>query len=151
MRRIAAFPPHSLRTRFSKEQLKQSGGGVAIIIFSNEIFQDASGNPKEPLNKSSAALSGSFAPTDRFGTKSPVDRSCDFIRGSLIILIKNQYQTVKNVRKRQRRQVMRRSGILRSGRRRCGAPAPACPQNRWRCHRCTARRSAYRPREGRAW
>ena len=51
---------------FPKEQLKLSGGGVAIIIFSNEIFQDASGNPKEPLNKSSAALSGSFAPTYRF-------------------------------------------------------------------------------------
>ena len=66
MRRIAAFPPHPLRTRFSKEQLKLSGGGVAIITFSNETFQDASGNPKEPLNKSSAALSGSFAPTDRF-------------------------------------------------------------------------------------
>ena len=30
---------------FPKEQLKQSGGGVAIITFSNETFQDASGNP----------------------------------------------------------------------------------------------------------
>ena len=45
MRRIAAFPPHPLRTRFSKEQLKQSGGGVAIITFWNETVQDASGNP----------------------------------------------------------------------------------------------------------
>ena len=46
MRRLAAFPPHPLRTRFSKEQLKlSSGGGVAIITFSNETFQDASGNP----------------------------------------------------------------------------------------------------------
>ena len=46
VRRIAAFPPHPLRTRFSKEQLKlSSGGGVAIITFSNETFQDASGNP----------------------------------------------------------------------------------------------------------
>ena len=66
MRRLAAFPPHPLRTRFSKEQLKQSGGGVAIITFSNETFQDASGNPKEPLNKSRAALSGPFAPTYQF-------------------------------------------------------------------------------------
>ena len=66
MRRFAAFPPHPLRTRFSKEQLKQSGGGLAIITFSNETFQDASGNPKEPLNQSSAALSGPFAPTYRF-------------------------------------------------------------------------------------
>ena len=65
VRRFAAFPPHPLRTRFSKEQLKQSGG-VAIITFSNETFQDASGNPKEPLNQSAAALNGSFAPTDRF-------------------------------------------------------------------------------------
>ena len=55
---------------------------------------------KEPLNKSSAALSGSFVPTDRFEnleihkvflqfpnlnleTKSLADRSCDLIRGSL--------------------------------------------------------------------
>ena len=46
MRRIAAFPPHPLRTRFSKEQLKlSSGGGVAIITFCNETFRDASGNP----------------------------------------------------------------------------------------------------------
>ena len=46
MRRIAAFPPHPLRTRFSKEQLKlSSGGGVAIITFCNETFQNASGNP----------------------------------------------------------------------------------------------------------
>ena len=46
MRRIAAFPPQPLRTRFSKEQLKlSSGGGVAIITFWNETFQDASGNP----------------------------------------------------------------------------------------------------------
>ena len=54
----------------------------------------------EPLNKSSAALSGSFAPTYRFEnleirkgflrfpnlnleTKSLADRSCDLIRGSL--------------------------------------------------------------------
>ena len=80
---------------FPKEQLKlSSGGGVAIITFSNETFQDASGNPKEPLNQSSAALSGSFAPTFRFEnleirkgflqfsnlnleTKSLADRSCD--------------------------------------------------------------------------
>ena len=57
---------------------------------------------KEPLNKSSAALSGSFAPTYRFEnleihkvflrfpnlnleTKSLADHSCDLIRGSLII------------------------------------------------------------------
>ena len=46
VRRIAAFPPHPLCTRFSKEQLKQSGGGVAIITFWNGTFQDASGNPK---------------------------------------------------------------------------------------------------------
>mgnify|MGYP004486302373 CR=1 FL=1 len=47
VRRFAAFPPHPLRTRFSKEQLKQNrGGGVAIITFSNETVQDASGNPK---------------------------------------------------------------------------------------------------------
>ena len=47
VRRIAAFPLHPLRTRFSKEQLKlSSGGGVAIITFSNETVQDASGNPK---------------------------------------------------------------------------------------------------------
>ena len=46
MRRIAAFPPHPLRTRFSKEQLKlSSGGGVAIITFWNGTFQDDSGNP----------------------------------------------------------------------------------------------------------
>ena len=46
MRRIAAFPPHPLRTRFSKEQLKLSGGGgVAIIAFCNETFRDDSGNP----------------------------------------------------------------------------------------------------------
>ena len=46
MRRFAAFPPHPLCTRFSKEQLKpSSGGGVAIITFWNETFQDASGNP----------------------------------------------------------------------------------------------------------
>ena len=56
VRRIAAFPPHPLRTpsappphplrtRFSKEQLKQSGGGVAIITFCNETFRDDSGNP----------------------------------------------------------------------------------------------------------
>ena len=45
MRRFAAFPPHPLRTRFSKEQLKQSGGGVAIITFWNETVQDDSGNP----------------------------------------------------------------------------------------------------------
>ena len=46
MRRIAAFPPHPLRTRFSKEQLKlSSGGGVAIISFCNETFRDDSGNP----------------------------------------------------------------------------------------------------------
>ena len=46
MRRIAAFPPHPLRTRFSKEQLKlSSGGGVVIITFWNETFRDASGNP----------------------------------------------------------------------------------------------------------
>ena len=50
MRRFAAFPPHPLRTPsspvFSKEQSKlSSGGGVAIITFSNETFQDASGNP----------------------------------------------------------------------------------------------------------
>ena len=42
---LAAFPPHPLRTRFSKEQLKLSSGGVAIITFWNETFQDASGNP----------------------------------------------------------------------------------------------------------
>ena len=35
----------SLRTRFSKEQLKQSGGDVAIITFWNETVQDDSGNP----------------------------------------------------------------------------------------------------------
>ena len=47
VRRIAAFPPHPLRTRFFKEQLKlSSGGGVAIITFSNGTVQDASGNPK---------------------------------------------------------------------------------------------------------
>ena len=45
MRRFAAFPPHPLRTRFSKEQLKLSSGGVAIIAFWNETVQDASGNP----------------------------------------------------------------------------------------------------------
>ena len=46
MRRFAAFPPHPLRTRFSKEQLKLSGGGgVAIITFWNGTFQDDSGNP----------------------------------------------------------------------------------------------------------
>ena len=56
---------------------------------------------REPLNKSSAALSGSFVPTDRFEnleihkvflqfpnlnleTKSLADRSCDLIRGSLV-------------------------------------------------------------------
>ena len=55
---------------------------------------------KEPLNQSAAALSGSFAPTDRFEnleirkgflrfpnlnleTKSLADRSCDLIRASL--------------------------------------------------------------------
>ena len=55
---------------------------------------------REPLNQSSAALSGSFAPTDRFEnfeihkvflqfpnlnleTKSLADHSCDLIRGSL--------------------------------------------------------------------
>ena len=41
MRRIAAFLPHPLRTRFSKES-------------------------REPLNKSAAALSGSFVPAYRF-------------------------------------------------------------------------------------
>ena len=47
MRRIAAFPPHPSAPGFPKEQLKlSSGGGVAIITFSNETFQDASGNPK---------------------------------------------------------------------------------------------------------
>ena len=46
VRRIAAFPPRSLCTRFYKEQSKlSSGGGVAIITFSNETFRDASGNP----------------------------------------------------------------------------------------------------------
>ena len=46
MRRFAAFPPHPLCTRFSKEQLKlSSGGGVAIIAFWNETVQDASANP----------------------------------------------------------------------------------------------------------
>ena len=30
---------------FPKEQLKLSSGGVAIITFSNETLQDASGNP----------------------------------------------------------------------------------------------------------
>ena len=46
MRRLAAFPPHPLRTRFSKEQSKlSSGGGVAIITFWNGTFQDDSGNP----------------------------------------------------------------------------------------------------------
>ena len=39
----------------------------------------------EPLKKSAAALSGSFSTTDRFGTESLADRSCDFIRGSLAI------------------------------------------------------------------
>ena len=55
---------------------------------------------REPLNKSAAAVSGSFAPTDRFEnfeihkvflqfpnlnleTKSLADHSCDLIRGSL--------------------------------------------------------------------
>ena len=46
----SAPPPHPLRTPsapgFPKEQLKlSSGGGVAIITFSNETFQDNSGNP----------------------------------------------------------------------------------------------------------
>ena len=46
MRRLAAFPPHPLRTRFSKEQLKlSSGGGGATITFCNETFRDNSGNP----------------------------------------------------------------------------------------------------------
>ena len=45
MRRIAAFPQHPLCTRFSKEQLKLSSGGVAIITFCNETFRDDSGNP----------------------------------------------------------------------------------------------------------
>ena len=45
MRWTAAFPPHPLSTRFSKEQLKLSGGGVAIITFWNGAFQDDSGNP----------------------------------------------------------------------------------------------------------
>ena len=38
---------------------------------------------EEPLKKSAAALSGSFAPTCRFETKSLADRSRDFIRASL--------------------------------------------------------------------
>ena len=45
VRRFAAFPPHPLRTRFSKEQSKLSSGGVAIITFCNGTFQDDSGNP----------------------------------------------------------------------------------------------------------
>ena len=35
---------------------------------------------REPLNQSAAALNGSFSPTDRFGTKSPVDRRCRLIQ-----------------------------------------------------------------------
>ena len=63
-------------------------------------FGGENGRPREPLNKSAAALSGSFVPTDRFEnleihkvflqfpnlnleTKSLADRSCDLIRGSL--------------------------------------------------------------------
>ena len=47
MRRIAAFPPHPLRTRFSKEQLKlSSGGGVAIITFWNEAWQNSDGETR---------------------------------------------------------------------------------------------------------
>ena len=45
VRRVAAFLPHPLRTRFSKEQSKLSSGGVAIITFCNETFRDDSGNP----------------------------------------------------------------------------------------------------------
>ena len=45
MRRFAAFPPPPSALGFPKEQLKLSGGGVAIITFWNGTFQDASGNP----------------------------------------------------------------------------------------------------------
>ena len=46
---------------------------------------------REPLNKSAAAHNGSFAPTDRFGTKSLADRSCNLIRASLYVQLASKW------------------------------------------------------------
>ena len=77
------------------------------------IFVRNAAYTREPLNQSAAALSGSFAPTDRFEnfeihkvflqfpnlnleTKSLADHSCDLIRGSL----KRKTHTSNEVKKR---------------------------------------------------